>query len=191
MADSPELQQLLALSRDRTAYSNPLYQAVTQMAYRGLPTYAREGTNLSGTLSNQAPPASGGGGMNPALAAALGASGMGALDALMGGKNGGSLPIQQLINGLKKLFGGGQDTVQGDKPYSGGALTGPGFDNSFAGWGDLPSSDPFADFGPMSYPSDPSGGTGVGPGMQAYRGVGGGGDMTDEEYWLWNLGGHE
>lgn len=176
MADNPELQQLLAMSRDRTAYQNPLFQAVTQMAYRGLPTYAREGTQLSGTLSNQAPPAqgSGGGGMNPLLAGGIGAG----LGALAGNGN----ALGALIEGLKKLFGhGGRNTVQGDSPYGGGALTGPGFDpNGFTGWDPSvsdPSGNPYLLSDPGFYTgmsvNDPSGGTGIGPGMQAFRQSGG------------------
>ena len=195
MAADQEIAQLLALSRDRTAYQNPLFQAVTQMAYRGLPTYAREGTQLSGSLSNQIPQTSqSGGGMNPALAAALGAGGMGALDALMshGGSNN---AVGALIEGLKKLFGhrGGNGSVQGDEPFSGGALTGP--NTLFSGyertpdrsWNTgLPYEQPFLTSDPgfytgMTYPTDPSRGTGVGPGMQQYYGAGFWGDTDPNE----------
>ena len=118
MAAPPELQQLLAQSRDRVAYQNPLFQAVTQMAYGGLPTYARQGTQLSGTLSNQvpaiAPPS--GGGMNPLLAAGLGGLGGAALNSL--GPNGNALGA--LIDGIKKLFGhgGNPSNPYGNTTYS-------------------------------------------------------------------------
>lgn len=185
MATPPELQQLLAQSRDRTAYQNPLFQAVTQMAYNGLPTYARQGTQLSGTLSNQAPPVAPQGGGGSDLAKMLAAGGAGALagNALSGGN-----ALGALIAGLKKLFGhGGRDTVQGDQPYGGGALTGPGFDpNGFMGWDASvsdPQGNPYLPSDPGFYvgggmPMDPSGGSGVGPGMQAFRG-GGGETMTN------------
>jgi hypothetical protein len=124
MADIPELQQLLAMSRDRTAYQNPLFQAVTQMAYSGLPTYARQGTQLSGSLSNVAPPApASGGGMSPLLAGGLGALGGAALNSL--GPQGNML--KAIIDGLKKLIAARHGrTIQGNKPYPGGALTGGG-----------------------------------------------------------------
>ena len=219
MAQPPELQQLLALSRDRTAYQNPLFQAVSQMAYRGLPAYAREGTALSGTLSNQAPAASPqGGGMG--LGGAIGAAGLGAL--LGNALSGGGGEIGALIKGLKKLLhigDNGRDTVQGDKPYGGGALMNPtqGFPNlDFLGWpGDrnletvksltpnvttsenfalpdsndpfgnplLPSSDPFSPYGPLGYPTDPSGGSGIGPGMQRYYGGASGDSEPDDDWW--------
>jgi hypothetical protein len=113
------------------------------MAYQGLPTYARQGTQLSGTLSNQAPPPAPSGGMNPALAGVLGGVGGAALNSL--GPNGNALGA--LIAGLKKLFahrggsgaqspygGGGigdQGPVQGGWPFGGGGVNdqGPLFPN--------------------------------------------------------------
>ena len=224
MAADQEIAQLLGLARDRTAYQNPLFQAVSQMAYRGLPAYAREGTQLSGTLSNHPPAASQGGGIG--IGGALGAAGLGALagNALSGG--GGELG--KLIASLAKLLRGkgGRDTVQGDQPFPGGALMGPpAFDPTrFMGWPSdrnlgpvkpltpnvttsetfalpdsnnpfgnpsndpfgnpfLPSSDPFSPYGPMSYPSDPSGGSGIGPGMQRYYGGASGDSGPDDDWW--------
>lgn len=101
MADNPELQRLLAMSVDRTAYQNPLFQAVSQMAYAGLPTYARQGTQLSGTLSNQPPAAQApGGGIGPGAAGILGGLGGAALNGLSGGGG----PLKALIDGIKKLL---------------------------------------------------------------------------------------
>src|SRR5690348_1163176 len=37
----PELQQLLGQQVARNQYQNPLFQAVTNQAFQGLPTYAR------------------------------------------------------------------------------------------------------------------------------------------------------
>ena len=131
MADVPlELQQLLALSRDRATYQNPLFQATTQLAYSLLPTYARQGTSL-GTLGSGLPqvsPQSGGVGLGRAL-------GAGALGALASGGSGAGGPLKALIDGLKKLFSH-QYQIQGDKPYGGGALTGGGQDpfQPFTGW---------------------------------------------------------
>jgi len=196
MADIPELQQLLAQSRDRVAYQNPLFQAVTQMAYSGLPTYARQGTQLSGTLSNQAPPmpAPSGGGINPALAGGLGALGGMALNKL--GPQGDMLGA--LIDGIKKLLATKTRPIQGNKPYPGGALTGggqpamypfPGMagnegldpnrwpggnpnvstEETFAWPNDVLNDPMFLNSQSNGMPNDPSGGSGVGPGMQGFR----------------------
>jgi len=159
MAAPPELSQLLAMSRDRTAYQNPLFQAVTQMAYGGLPTYARQGTQLSGTLSNQAPPAAAqsGGGMNPALAAGLGGLGGAALNSL--GPNGNALGA--LIDGIKKLFGGNPSNPYGKTTFGPAQGTGLQSYNPFEA---NPNTGMPYDWN--GFPTDPSGGSGQGPGMQ-------------------------
>ncbi len=195
MAAPPELQQLLALARDRTAYQNPLFQAVTQMAYQGLPTYARSGTSL-GSLAPGVPgimPQDGGGGPGSLTSGLLGSLGGIALNSLGGGN-----ALGALISALKKLFLHQQATVQGNRPYGGGTglTTGnPGLP-SFLGWADpssapasapqpnvttsetynfdpynLPSHNPFPTFPGFlpTWPTDPSRGTGVGPGMWNYR----------------------
>lgn len=181
----PQLSQLLQMSADRAAFQQPLAQAQTQGIYSMLPNFARQGTQLGSSIQGAAPQPSGGG-MNPALAAALGAGGMGALDALMG-RNGGSIPFDAIIKGLKKLFGGGgRDTVQGNQPNAGGT----GFENMgtspsfFGGWDPSvsdPRGNPYLPSDPGTWwgsggggamPMDPSGGTGVGPGMQGFYGGG-------------------
>lgn len=167
----PQLSQLLQMGVDRAAYQNPLFQATTQGTYRMLPNFATEGTKLSGTLSNQ-PPApnsgsAGGGGSsdnpltslnplrNPLLAAALGKA---ASDAAHG-----NIPFSDVMNGLKKLFGGntnlfgGKTTTSGTNPFGTNL---PGYQNW---WFNDPSMGTAT--GPQQ---DPSGGTGVGPGMQDY-----------------------
>ena len=202
----PELQQLLSESVNRTQYQNPLFQAVTQMAYRGLPTYAREGTSL-GQLGPAAPIQQMPDGGVPDWLKMLGAGGVGAL--LGGLGNGGGGPLKALIDGLKHLFSnGGQQGVQGDKPYGGG--TGLPIGNpsipSFLGWDNGTGSptrepvpgvetnwnwsfDPNTDpnwYNPgFSGPADPSGGSGVGPGMQQYyNGYGGAsGDHGPADNW--------
>lgn len=75
----PQLSQLLQMGVDREAYQNPLFQATTQGVYSMLPTFAKQGTNLSGSLSNVAPQATSGGdggGMSGAAAGGLGLAGM-------------------------------------------------------------------------------------------------------------------
>lgn len=196
----PQLSQLLDNSVARQGYQNPLFQATTKGVYDMLPAFAKDGTSLSGSLPSTIPPsaasASGSGG-GPGLGTALGAGGLAALAGLLG-KNGsgGAIPLQKIIDGLKKLFQNHR-TVQGNKPNQGGALTGPGFDNTFTGWNDpgmnydqWPGSgngnpnvttdinfsypndvfnDPyFLNSMWNGSPSDPSGGSGVGPGMQNY-----------------------
>jgi hypothetical protein len=176
----PELRQLLAQSVQRQQYQNPLFEAVTNQAFSGLPSYARQGLSLGPGLPAQAPQVDSGGMPDWLRAALAGAGGAAAGDAMSGGNM-----MKALIDGLKKLFGPhGRDTVQGNKPYAGGALTGPGaFDPSqFMGWDQGPSGrdggqwDPFLPSDPGVYtgwdglPSDPSGGTGLGPGMQSHYG---------------------
>jgi hypothetical protein len=51
----PELRQLLQLQSQRTAYQNPLFEAVTNQAFQGLPTYATQGKGLSGGLPTTPP----------------------------------------------------------------------------------------------------------------------------------------
>lgn len=186
MAAPDELQQLLALSRDRVAYQNPLFQAVTQMAYSGLPIYARQGTQLSGSLPNAIPAiAPRSGGMSPATAGLLGGLGGAALNSL--GPNGNAL--KALIDGIKKLFSH-QQGIQGNKPFGGGITPSANPYNPndlFLGWPNQPGSargltpnvttseiygfPSFPTFPPSmnGYPSDPSAGSGVGPGMQGFR----------------------
>lgn len=178
----PELQQLLSESVNRTQYQNPLFQAVTQMAYQGLPTYARQGTSL-GQMGPAAPiqQQQDGGGI-PDWMKMLGAGlGGAALNSL--GPQGNAL--KALIDGLKKLFGGGNGPgLTG--PHTPGTPNLPYQDPSFSGWDPSVSnsngnpflpSDPGVYYGPGSggaSPTDPSGGTGVGPGMENYYNNGGG-----------------
>jgi hypothetical protein len=201
----PELQQLLSESVNRTRYQNPLFQAVSQMAYRGLPTYAREGTSL-GSMGPAAPivPMNNDKDTVPDWLKVLGAGlGGAALNGL--GPNGNML--KAAIDGLKKIFGRNQSrTVQGNKPYSGGILP-PGnsynpFD-LFTGWdngqnnvdpltGRVTTNESFSfpnDVFNDPYflnamwngmPNDPSRGTGVGPGMWDFYNSGGGGDTYND-----------
>lgn len=194
----PQLSQLLDQSVQRQAYQNPLFQATTQGAYSMLPTFAKQGTQLSGSLSSTPPaaPASGGGGGG----AAAGGIGLAALAGLLGpGGGGGSMDFGKILAGLKKLFSHNEKGVQGDKPYEGGALTGPtgpdpfkflGFDpgpapdpepqgrvetnETFAFPNDVFNDPYLLNSFSNGMPNDPSGGTGIGPGMQDYYGSGGG-----------------
>ena len=190
----PELSQLAQIATQRAAYQNPVFQATNQGIYGMLPDFAKQGTSLSGSLSNQVPAAqSSGNGMNPLLAAGLGAGGMGLLDSLLKSNGGSNVPFDAIIKGLKKLFGqGGGQSFQGDKPQPGGAMMGPNTTGS--GYSDQPQSSwqtglpweqPYLPSDPgfytdINFPSDPSGGTGVGPGMADY--YGGGGQATDPMY---------
>jgi hypothetical protein len=127
----PELRQLLAQSVQRQQYQNPLFQAVSNQAFQGLPSYARQGLSMPSGLPAPSPQ-SDGGGMPDWLKMAMAGAGGAAANGLGGGN-----ALGALINGLKRLFGGGgRGEVQGNKPNAGGALTGPGaFDPSqFMGW---------------------------------------------------------
>jgi hypothetical protein len=166
----PELRQLLHQSAQRQEYQNPLFQAATQGAYSMLPTFAKEGTSLG--AFNPTPmtgaAGSGGGGINKGALAAGG--GMAALAAALG-KNGGSVDLGELFKKIKSLFGSNA-AVQGDRPNAGGAMTGGGQGiPGFEGWGDLFANDYDFMNNPDVFsgmPNDPSGGSGVGPGMQDY-----------------------
>jgi hypothetical protein len=167
----PELRQLLAQQTQRSAYQNPLFEAVTGQALAGLPDYAKAGHTLGPSMGTGVPQVSGGGGgggLGGALAAGAAGAGLGAMS---------NLPMQKLIDALKKLFQGQGPSVQRNKPYPGGALTGgnqppPGFegwDDPWANWGRDPNqwdpnlnpdvtTDQFLDQWPESYGSGGTGG---------------------------------
>ena len=201
----PQLSQLLDLSVGRTAYQNPLFQATTQGAYAMLPTFARQGTALTGNLSNAIPAAPANTSGGPGLGAIAGPAGLAALAALLGSGSGASGNLSSIANALKKLFGSKptmpSPTVQGNKPFPGGALTGPSaYDpNAFMGWATPPEPTPnvttttdfsypfdvlndpyFLNSQWNGLPNDPSGRTGIGPGMGAYYG---GGSAEDNPGW--------
>lgn len=229
----PRLQanilDLTSAGANRVNRTEPIHEAAMAMARHMAPDYAQgamgalpsrtdPSTIAQRGLSTGANGADGGSNLAKALAGLLGG---------LGAANGGKLPIQQLIDYLKKKFAHDQSrlrrTGQGNKPYPGGALPSgnPGM-NGFTGWADngdngedynrWPGSgdptpnvdtsydingfDPSVLFGngfdPNSQPnwdllyglfngspSDPSGGSGVGPGMQDYRGGDGGGPGAD------------
>ncbi len=148
----PQLSQLLNMSTQRAAYQNPLFQAVNQGVYGMLPNFARQGTNLSGTLSNQVPPASSnsGGGIGP-LAAGLGGAGIGAAIASALGKSGsgGKIPIQELIDWIKNHGQGPH--VQGNQNQVPNLTPGP-FDSTFSGW--APWGNNIGPTNPMPGPTD-------------------------------------
>jgi hypothetical protein len=180
----PQVSQLLDQSVARQAYQNPLFQATTQGAYAMLPDFAKNGTNLSGTLANTVQPptngSGGGGGMGAGTAAALGA-GAGALGAAALGNNGSSFDLGKIFQAIKNKFGGQIPGIQGNQPNAGGGLpSGNPGQNGFTGWAGgsgSGSGNPFLPSDPGVYwgasgggatPTDPSGGSGVGPGMQAF-----------------------
>lgn len=53
----PQLSSLLDMAVQRQQYQNPLMQAKTQGTYAMLPSFARQGTNLTGSLPGAAGPA--------------------------------------------------------------------------------------------------------------------------------------
>lgn len=116
----PELSQLLQLGTQRAQAQQPMFNAVNQGVFSMLPNYAKDGIAPPTPMNvpPSAPPASpSGGGMNPALLAALSAGGGMGLGGLVTGTN----PYGAVIEGLKKLFGRGGSTPSGGAgttPYS-------------------------------------------------------------------------
>lgn len=190
----PGLQELLNQSITQQRQQAPLRTAVNQQAMNMLPNSAFPGQPASGLGTRQnlgaipqanfsTPAPSGGismGTLLPLLAAGLGGAG-----ALAKGANGsgGKLPIQELIDALRNRFGKGP-SVQGNQnsvpnltydnssfngwaPFGNDLGTANQVDNSFTGWQPNLRSDPGV-FTGMQVPQDPTGGTGVGPGMSAY-----------------------
>lgn len=165
----PELRQMLTMANQRMAFQNPEFEAITRGTHEMLPGFARTGTPLSGSLTNQIPEApkssSGGGGENPfgSLNPLRNPLLAGLLGALAGGglPGGASANLGDLARGLANLF-------RGDRNPFGGRTTVTGINNH-----NLPSYDPFGyGFdglpGFNGSPNDPSGGTGRGPGMAGY-----------------------
>lgn len=163
-----QLEQLLQSQVDRNAGTTPIHQAAMAMASRMAPGYAQSamtgptapppggpsttgGPTTTGTTSTNTP--------GPGIATTVGLTALTSL--LKAGTSGKSNP---LLAALKKLLG------IGGGPGGGGGGGGDSFgavDNS--GW--LPNYDPFGANDPGNFngnPSDPSGGTQIGPGMQAF-----------------------
>jgi hypothetical protein len=201
MADAPfdpgtqvRINSLLDLTTGRIARTDPIHQAALAMATRLAPTYARNAM----TAPSSAPPinmgaaGSGGGSGVPVAGTAIAA----AIAAMLakGGASSAGGDLGALINGLKRLFGrGGPSTVQGNQPNAGGSLMGPnttgvGYDQPpQVSWSSgLPWEQPFLPSDPGYFtgfsgtPRDPSGGSGVGPGMQAYYN---GGSSEPVDWW--------
>lgn len=194
----PEVTQMLQQSMARQQYQNPLFQAVTNQAFSGLPAYARQGLSLPSSMPTGVPTASAasGGGMSPLAAGALGA-GAGALGGLASGGD-----LGKLIDLIKKAFARNGSSTQLDKPNAGpdgptGLPTGNPYNPNdvFFGWPD-PSMDQSPRFnipsdpgvyrgqnGEGASPTDPSGGSGVGPGMQGFNDSGGGFDDGVGNWW--------
>lgn len=168
----------------------PLRQAVTQQAMNMLPNSAFPGGRpaLAPVGAGAAPVASSGGGTD--WGKILAAAGIGAGAGALGANSGNNLG--KILEMLKNAFSS-SPSLQRNKPNPGGALTGGGqTPPGFNGWADpsggSPSpliSDPgvwYGEGGGGAQPTDPSGGTGVGPGMQGYYDGGGspGGDGSEE-----------
>jgi hypothetical protein len=170
----PELRQLLTQSVNRQAFQNPLFEANTRGTYQMLPTFATGGGAMpGGHLSNQAPeiPKTSGGSddpdnpltswnplKNPLLSGLLGALARGGIPG-----TGGQGDLGKALSDLVNLFRRG-----GDRNFTGGPQSYTGINNH-----NLPSYDPYGYGydglpGFNGSPTDPSGGTGRGPGMQGY-----------------------
>jgi hypothetical protein len=101
-----------------------------------LPTFAKTGTQLSGSLPSTIPASASGGGGGGVNGAALGGSaGMAALAALLNNSSGGGGALGPIFDAIKKLFHRNSGpTVQGNKPQTGGI--GPDMNpyDPFQGW---------------------------------------------------------
>jgi hypothetical protein len=196
MADIPldprlqsQLLDLYRLSGDRLASTQPVHDAAMAMATRLAPGYARAAMRPTPTPS--APLTTGDLGQTGGTSTA-GKVTAAALASLLanGGPGGASGNLGKLIQDLVKLFRRGND------PNNYALKPGDGFGgpntSTFGG------RDPFADVLPgydpgfndpaffNGMPTDPSGGTGVGPGMQGYRNDPPGGDpspTTGTNWW--------
>jgi len=104
----PELSQAIQQQTARTQYQNPLFQAASNQAFMGLPTYARQGLSMPSSLPTVGLPPAGGGGVGGKLGAGLAGAGLGALlSKLLGGGGPGSGAggnLSKLAEALKKLF---------------------------------------------------------------------------------------
>lgn len=141
----PQLLQLLDNSVARQGYQNPLFQATTKGTFDMLPTFAKEGSALSGSLPSTLPPAQpwNGGNSGPGIKTAAGLGGASALAALLGNNSGGGGALKPIFDAIKKLFHRGGSNF-GTVDNSGALPTYDPF-NSNGDWnGTTPNSDPFA-----------------------------------------------
>lgn len=102
----PQLLQLLDNSVARQGYQNPLFQATTKGTYDMLPTFAKEGSALSGSLPSTLPPAQPwtGGSGGPGLKTAATLGGAGTLASLLGNNSKNSMDLGKIFAAIKKLF---------------------------------------------------------------------------------------
>lgn len=104
----PQLSQLLDNTVARQGYQNPLFQATTKGTYDMLPSFAKEGSALSGSLPSVIPPSANtgsGSGGGSAIGGATGGAALAALAGLLGGGgNGGGGYIGPIIKKLMDLF---------------------------------------------------------------------------------------
>lgn len=106
----PELSSMLQQANARQAYQNPLFQATTQGVYDMLPDFAKNGTQLSGSLPNSIPAPSGTtGASGPGMGTAASLGGLSALLALLGSGGGGGGDLAKAFEAIKKKFAGGQN----------------------------------------------------------------------------------
>jgi hypothetical protein len=115
------------MSNQRMAYQNPLFQAVNQGVYQMLPNFAKTGTSMSGSLSNQVPAA-------PAAANQAGGFDMGHLLQILAGVGGGvglaglitgTNPYGSIVNGIKRAVGGTPSPTPFTGPTDPNEFTGP------------------------------------------------------------------
>lgn len=172
----PQLLQLLDNSVARQGYQNPLFQATTKGTFDMLPTFAKEGSALSGTLPSVLPPAQPwtGGSGGPGVKTAAGLGGAATLAALLGNGGGGGGALGPLLKKIRDLFGHHGTPAPGNPSAPNGmgpdTLPGNGTDPNFGVFGPdygpqtpnpMPNVDTTYDFPYLGY--EPGGPDFVGP----------------------------
>jgi hypothetical protein len=194
MADIPldprlqaQLLDLYTMGNARIASTQPIHQAAMAMASRLAPGYAR---SAMGPVPQPSAPLTTGNLGQTGPSSTVGKVAAAAIAAMLAdaAKNGGGGNIGKLIKDLIDHFRGNDPNKWTMKPGDG--FGGPGtstfgsrdpFGTNLPGF-DTTGFDSF-DNGWNGLPNDPSGGTGVGPGMQGYYDSGGGvaDDPTGDE----------
>lgn len=112
----PQLSQLLQMGVDRQAAQTPLFNAANSGMHQMLPNFAKQGSGSPTMLASQAPApptmqvtghTPDGGGMPSWLLPLMLGGGLAIPDLVKG-----NMPYASIIEGFKKLFGGGGGTTQ-------------------------------------------------------------------------------
>lgn len=172
----PQLTSLLNTAAARQTAQNPLFGAVNSGIYQMLPNFARNGAAAFTPNMSAFPSSSGsGGGISPLTAGIAGAGGGALLASLLhgSGNSGAGGNLSGIVNAIRNIFTkGGQPNVVGSNNSDVFGTNLPSYQDPFGlNGGYNGGAVPGLDSGGIP---DPSGGTGIGPGMQGYYGDQGG-----------------